>query len=77
MITVSNIFFCLTEIQTQDSQPVYAEIQKISKPEQSSSVESLDQLRILPTSGDDDDDYSDEGATTSSSLSATKILRTP
>lgn len=47
-------------MQRQESQPVYAVVQKISKPEQNGSVESLDQLRIPTASGDDDDDESDE-----------------
>lgn len=41
--------FCPVEMQ-----PVYAAVQKKPKHEQNSSVESLDQLRIRATSGDDD-----------------------
>lgn len=43
-------------MQSQESQPVYAAVQKMPKPEQNGSVESLDQLRIPVMSGDDDDD---------------------
>ena len=41
---------------SQENQPTYAVVQKISKPQQNGSVESLDQLRIPMMSGDDDDD---------------------
>lgn len=46
--------FCSTETQPEETQPLYAAVQKLSKPQQSSSVESLDQLRIPAASGDDD-----------------------
>ena len=40
---------------------MYAAVQKLPKPEQNASVESLDQLRILASSDDDnDDDNSDD-----------------
>lgn len=45
---------------SQESQPTYAVVQKISKPQQSGSAESLDQLRIPTMSGDDDDDEASE-----------------
>lgn len=45
---------------SQEIQPTYAVVQKISKQQQNGSVESLDQLRIPTMSGDDDDDEASE-----------------
>jgi len=47
-------------VPSKESPPTYAVVHKISKPQQSGSVESLDQLRIPTMSGDDDDDEASE-----------------
>lgn len=43
-------------MQAEENQLTYAVVQKLQKPEENGSVESLDQLRIPAASGDDDDD---------------------